>query len=117
MIAVERSQKSVLKALYLNTSRYMFREARPYRRRYGPGADPPKIKVKTLAFTEDELQKVVQFLLSPENSTGLAWGEKFFTTTEWKQYMHCLIFREDMILRNFGGEMRFHKRDSHQEEK
>ena len=86
ILAVERSYKSVCKALGLNISRYLFTEARIYGRAYGPGADTPNIKIKTLAFTETELQNVVQFVLSSENSTGIAWGEKFFTTTEGQQY-------------------------------
>ena len=64
----------------------MFKEARMYARAYGPGADPQDIRVKTLAFTEADLKKVVKFILSSENSSGLAWREKYFTTTEGQQY-------------------------------
>ena len=74
VLAVERSYKSVCKALGLNISRYLFTEARIYGRAYGPGADTPNIKIKTLAFTDTELQNIVQLVLSSENSTGKKRG-------------------------------------------
>ena len=56
-LALNRSFESVRKALNFNSSRDMFQKARLHGRANGPGADPPFIKVKVLAFTEGELKK------------------------------------------------------------
>jgi hypothetical protein len=86
IVAREYSYKSLLKHLGQKISRAIFTEARLYARAYGPGADPPDLKLKTIAFTEADVKRVSQFVLSSENCTGLAWGEKNFTTTEGQQY-------------------------------
>jgi hypothetical protein len=77
----------------------MFKEARMYARAYRPGADPPDIRVKTLAFTEADLKKIIKFILSSENSSGLAWGEKILTWQSHKmesQYSLMLTWWKNM---------------------
>ena len=69
-----------------NISRQMYWEARFYAKAYGPGGEVPELKFTALTFTEAQLKEVVQFVVGCENTSNLAWGEQFYTTSEGKQY-------------------------------
>jgi hypothetical protein len=86
VIALDHTRKSLRKSNGAPISCHIFKETRMYGLCYGSGADVPQMKMKTLCFTENDLKKIVQFILSSDSTSGLAWGEKSYTAFEGKQY-------------------------------
>ena len=68
-----------------NISHHIFHRARLHAKANGPGVEMPEMKFKALSFTETQLREVVQFIVSPENTSSLAWGEKEYATAEGQQ--------------------------------
>ena len=86
IFALQHSLKAMRKATGIHIPKELYTEARLHAKCFGPGSDPPAVQPKTLCFTEKQLKTVVEFVLNPEQSSGLAWGEKLFTTTEGKKH-------------------------------